>query len=396
MSDITSGLPATGAAAPNETVTTASEPIEVNSGEAVSFDQLDAVQENRANIPNEEKTAAKEKPAAKEKKSADKKEKSGEEEAEDDAKPAAKSADAVEKAEKAAKLYKVKIGEKNLDIAANGSLEIEKDGKTIPVTVQDLVNSYHGTSEIHRRLTELDVKSKRYDTDRKTVDTFVDQIASLYKADKPMALVDFLINTAGLDPATYKMKLLESMTPEVEQLSSMLPEEKKAYQLELENQYLRKQQQAQVQEKAKASELNGLETEVKKIQQAHGLDDKQFYGLYRELIDEGGFNENELTPASIAEYADYKAISSHVSAEIKAANPDYEGVEALTSELVEEMMGNSAISLEDLTDIIKSIVIDTSEEDLKEKLSESPRRAKNTQPKNPGNEPLTFDDLNFA
>jgi len=388
MSDITAGLPVQSTTAPNETVTPANEPVNVTAGESVSFDQLDAIQENKNNNPNipSDKTEPKEKKEVK-------KAKKETEETDEEETVSTKTTEAVEKQEKPVKLYKVRVGDKAVDVSANGSFEIEKDGKTIPVTVQDLVNSFHGTSEIHRRLTDLDVKSKKYDTDRKTVDTFVDKIAEYYKADKPLELVDFLVNTAGLDPAIYKMKLLESLTPEVEQLSSMSPEDKKAYQLELENQYLRRQQQATEKEKATSQEMNQLESHVKKVQASRGLDDKQFYSLYRELVDEGGFDENEITPESIADYADYKTVSDFISSEISKANDKYEGAETLVPELVEEMMSNSAISMEDMQDIIKEIVNDAGEAELSEKLSQS--KPKPSVPKNPMSEPLTFDDLNF-
>ena len=401
MSDITAGLPGPSAATSNETVapTTSSDPVSVGAGETVSFDQLDAVQQNNTNVPNvnadkadkADKAAKVAKPVNKVEKKAEKKEEV--EEPEEIKRES--SSEVVEKPKKDVKLYKVKIGDKDLDLASTGNIEIEKDGKTVPVTVQDLVNSYHGTSEIHKRLTDLDVKSKRLDSDRGTVDSFVDKIAEFYKADKPLELVDFLVNTAGLDPAIYRMKLMESMAPELEQFSLMLPEEKKAYQLGLENDYLRKQQEAAIAERQKSQTMGELESKVKTIQQSHGLDDKQFYSLYRELVDEGGYDENDITPQDIAEYADYRAISNHISDQINSINPSYGDVAELTSQLVEEMMDNKALSLEDLKEIIREIVVDTSEEDLKEKLSETPKKVKQTQPKNPMSEPLTFDDLAF-
>lgn len=381
MSDVTSGLPAAGGGA-NETVTPVSEPISVGAGDAVSFDQLDSMQENTsgdkkpAKEPKESKekkpdTEAEEKPA----KSASKQEKKEE----------------VESAKKAAKMFKVKRGEDLIDLAADGSLEIEKDGKTIPVTVQELVNSFHGKSEISRRLTEIDIAKKKNESDKKTIDTFVDRISEFYRADKPLELIDFLVSTAGLDPAMYRMKLLDTLAPEVEAMNSKTAEEKKAYHLELENQYLKKQQQQKEQEGRKTEELRRVESEVTKIRQSRNLDEKQFYALYRELVDVHGRDESSLTPQDVAEYADRKSLEGGIKSQIEAVNSEYAEAEVLAKELADEMLANSALTAEDLEEIIKSIVTDTSEDDLKEKLKETPKKER--APKNPQSDPVSFDEL---
>lgn len=384
--NVVSGLPAAQGGS-NETVTAANEPITLSAGEAVSFDQLDAVQSNTANLPKEPEKANKK--AAKETKSAEKKE---EEDDSSDEKPEKKAdaKQAVEKDKKPAKIYKVKLGEKLVDVSADGSIEIEKDGKAIPVTVQDLVNDFHGKSEISRRLTEIDLNKKRNEADRKTIDSFVDKMSQFYRDDKPLEAVDFILSTAGLDPAIYRMKLLEQLAPEVEAMSTKTPEEKKAYHLELENQYLKRQQQNRDAELAKSKELSAIEQQVAKVRQSRNLDEKQFYQLYRELVDLHGKNENELTPEDVAEYADRKMIEGHITEQIKATNPEYEEIEALTAALADEMLSNSSLTIEDLGEIIKSIASDSSEEQVKEKLKET---KKATQPKNPQSEPVTFDDL---
>lgn len=384
MSDVTSGLPEIGSST-NETVTQANEPLEVNAGEALNFDQLDSVQENKANLPNEEEKAEKktEKKAKEEEKS--------EEESVDKSKKA--KTENIEKPKKNAKIYNVKVGGNDVSIAADGSLEIEKDGKTIPVTVQDLINSYHGTSEISRRFSEIDRTKKQIEADNAAVNAFVDKLASFYNEDKLLDAIDFLINTSGKDPALARMRLYEQLAPEVEQFSLKTPEEKKAYQLELENEWLKRQQLDRQRQEQSQKELSSVESQVKQIQESHSLDDKQFYQLYRELVDEVGMDEARLTPKDVADYADFKTVTGYIQSKIEAANPEYTDVDSLTEELVDLMMNNSSVELDDVEELITELVNESSEEEEVAKKVTSSKRTK--EPKNPLSEPVTFDDLSW-
>lgn len=379
MSDLSSGLPENGGTS-NETVTQSNEPIEINAGEALNFDQLDSVQENKANLPAEEEKAAK--------KAEKKEEKAAKEESDEDDSKAKKQA--IEKPKKNAKIYNVKVGGNDVSIAADGSLEIEKDGKTVPVTVQDLINSYHGTSEISRRFSEIDRAKKQIEADNATVNAFVDKLASFYSEDKLLDAVDFLLSTAGKDPALARMRLYEQLAPEVEQFSLKTPEEKKAYQLELENEWLKRQQLERQRQEASQKELSSVETQVKQIQESHSLDDKQFYQLYRELVDEVGMDESRLTPKDVAEYADFKTVTGYIQAKIEEANPEYADVESLTEQLVDVMMNNSDVDLDDVEELISELVNESKEE---EEVAKRVSSSKRSNPKNPLSEPVTFDDL---
>ena len=364
----------------NEATNTVSEPIEISGGDnAVSFDDLEAVKA----LPEEGKQEkVSEKPA---KESKDKEEK---EDQKKETKESVKEKIAKEKSN--AKLYKVKIGDKDVEVGADGKLSINVGGKDQEVTVQDLINSYHGSQEIHRRMTKIDLDRKSFESERKSFETVLSKINDLYRQDKPTDLLNFLVQEAGLDPDMYKLNLYEKLAPEIEEWNALTPEEKQYRKLQLENQALKRQQETVSKKQDSEKSYREIESKVQKIQNDYGLSNEAFFGLYQELVQKG-VNENSITPEMVANYADHKTLTEFLGKKVQELAPKYEGSEELVSALMDELSTNNALDIDDIDDLIKSITQEEVDEQIEEKLKSTKKRS--APPSNPSSDPISWDDL---
>jgi hypothetical protein len=172
------------------------------------------------------------------------------------------------------------------------------------------------------------------------------------------------------------------------QWNSLSPEEKNYRKLQLENESLKKNQAKAQQSQASDKSFREVEAKVHKIQQDYGLSNEAFFGLYQELVKKG-VKESDITPERVAHYADEKAVTNYVSGKVKEIAPNFEGLEALTEELVNELSTNHALDINDIDDIIKSITQEEVDSQIEEKLKTKKR---STGARNPNSDPISFDE----
>lgn len=378
----TATVPSTGnSGVKNENTSEVKQSVEVSGGDSfVSFDALE-----QAGTLTKSKHADKKEQQPTVTKEASKEEKTDK---------SVKSEEKVAQKTSNAKLYKVKAGDKEVSLASDGVLDIPtKNGETRSVTVQDLINDFHGTSEIHRRLTALDQEKKSYLSEKATVDKFIDQVAKLSKLDDPTDLIGFLVNAAGGDPDRYSDFLLEKLQPKFEEFSQLTPEERKFRSIEKENAALKRRQADQSVKEKDAAILSDIQKKVNHVKQTHNLDDQKFYEIYQELK-EAGVPEGDIAPETIANYADEKRLFDHVSQEIASINKEFDGADDLAFEITEQLILGT-LDIEDIKDVIRDLAAPTVDANIEDKIKSTQSGTIKSQraPKNAGSDPINFDDL---
>jgi hypothetical protein len=169
-----------------------SEPITKSgsSSDFTSFDDLDnmpATKTQRAKTASQDEED--ERPA-KAKGKADADEADGDEDAGDAKVTKAKQAlDEKRKADEAKaakgqpKPYRVKLGDKDVDLPADTKLQVTVDGKPAEVSLSDLASEFAGKTNWGKKYQELDTERKTFQAERQDLQTGVDKLVNLSKDD---------------------------------------------------------------------------------------------------------------------------------------------------------------------------------------------------------------------
>lgn len=396
----------------NETTANVTEPLEVTGGSgAVSFDELEQVQNmkvRQAQVKSKEEKQlnattlknADEKPEKKEK-SEEKPEKKEKVEAKADKKEEKASTEAKEQAkvEAAAKrAWKIKYGDKDVELFEDMKIPVKVDGQEVETTFSDLLNGYSGQTAISKRFQQFNEEKQKYVSEKKKFDedkTTTDQfIKSIFEATKgnPIQGLALAAEYSGLDPVEYQMSLAESLAGFASKWSNMTDLEKQHYRLSLENERYKAQLNK---EKTKTQSYEGLkqiDEKVNRIQEEFGVTRQQFAEAYYELeqLKESGKLKEDITPEMVRESLKSKAMEKDAYALVVEAVPqlaDNKEAVKIVSEIMSEYQN---LTKDDVKDILK----DYYQKNMAGKVREKASPKQNTKaPANPMKDVWSFDQL---
>ena len=372
----------------NETTTTTTEPIEVVGGNSmVTFDELESAHTSQKAMDKSAEVKTKKETISD----------SNNEQPKKEAAPAAEKQVDVENKDiatekQSAKIYKVKVGEKDVSLPMDTTFKVSVNGETIEVPLQDMMSDYSGRTEIQRRFTDFDLKQKEFQATESTVNGFIDNINQHLHGDKdPQELLNYLVETSGGDPQEYMNRLVESLSPVVEEYNSLSAEEREQMTLRQQTEsQQRKIERLEAQQAADKS-VKEVEQSVQELMKKNDIGQQEVFNLYNELL-ETGVDAADIDVEALDDYHTTSQIAEYFMGKIMEINPAYENPDELSMKLVSEMMENTSLTIEDAEDIIKDIVADKTEQEVSEKVREEKQTM--TKPMNASSDPTNFDDFN--
>jgi len=301
MSEIvTPGIDASPASAPIETSGTTES--QSSSYDATFFSELssDQVPTKKTELPADSVEKLKADAPAKEKKEAkvESKEKTKEEK---DIKEDVKDKEAKPSSEAQKKTLKAKSGESELDIPEDAVFKVKVGGQDIEVPLKELQANYSGKTHWDKKFTELSNEKGKFNQMKNDAES---KIKAIFESPSAEERFYRMAEFSGKNPVEVRREFLTENIKLLEKYYSMSDDEKKADELQFENQYLKHQQETL----KKSSELKQtqevLKSKVEKIKATHQIADDQFVSRYDEiqsLVKEGKIEESKLTPEFIAE-----------------------------------------------------------------------------------------------
>jgi hypothetical protein len=190
--------------------------VTVGSGETATFDSIDAAMNQTAPKAERAKPEPKAKAEKAPAKETDKPKAKAKEEAEDDGEEAeAEETDDSEGEEAAkpaqgaakAKIYKVKSGDKDVEISSDTAFKVPVDGKKEDVPLQELIDNYSGKVNYDRKFSELDRDKKTFQTEKQGLHEFANKLVAK-AGENPERAFDFAAHMAGKDPVEFKTAIL--------------------------------------------------------------------------------------------------------------------------------------------------------------------------------------------
>lgn len=387
--------------APSTTLNTpveGAEPVVISGGDSpASWDELDAL-----TVKGKQKAEPKEVKEPKEKKEAKEPKETKEAKAEDDGDKQTKDAKAekkdsaeVAKSDAPVKLLKLKSGDKTLDVSADTLVPVKIDGKTVEVSLQEAINRYSQQSHVDKLYKSYKAEKDSFEKEKTAISEALNKSYDYLVNQKDLrGFLEYLGEAMGVDSETLYNDAVGNLSKQIEEFSSLSPEERKLKELEAENARYRQKADAEKQQKLQAKSKAELESHVSKVMEDYGMDQAALVKSWDDLTSLGHKPE-EITPEFLgAYYANTQTINA-IEQKLTAINPEL----AQNGKIIEEL-ATHAIQTElndaEIEEVISQLYGETPEKKLSKKIDKNTkanRQGGSKAQKNPGSDPLFFDDI---
>lgn len=274
------------------------------------------------------------------------------------------------------KTIKAKVGDEEVDYDPEARIQVKVNGEYVEATLQDAINSYSGTSEIHRRINEAnevrrEADDKLAEADKKlqTVVGGLKEFSQLVESGKYVDAVDkFASSNPNLDYNSFWTGLVQELLPQIQELAKATPEQRELLVQKNNQQYSERQIQQQKEALKREQEQIELQKYYTETTAKYGFSTKDVESVFAEVNEK--LQKGEL---SEQEKAAWTSAAEDPKAQINLAIQELgrRQVRSYVEGVLKEV--NPSISEEDLTegtDILTTLAFsrsDVTEETLKQK-----------------------------
>lgn len=386
----------------------ASTTIEVAGGDsAVSFDDLESIDRAQAQAAKTEKkdkthTASPKQDTAPVKRAAKKGDGDISGDAEDDGDVSSDvddiTKDATAKQEKP-RLTKIKAADgKEVEVDLTSNIQVTVDGKPVEVSLEELRNNYSGKVAWSERFSKFENEKKSFTQEKTHFQSRISEVAEAARTDGMSAMMK-MAEMSGQDPLVWREQFLDNVLPTLANYLEMTDDERRVAELEHQNKYLKTREESQRTKTQEEHEFHSFQTKVETLQQTHQIDPETFKSTYFDLekLQKLGQLKGEITPEMVTEVVKTERLYDQVTQTLSEMKiTDESEVDRAFKHMNDVAKAHPDLSADDLKEICIEVFGKRKAQVLSRKVQGSssgsqPRR--NAGPKNPGSEPVSFDDL---
>lgn len=186
------------------------------------------------------------------------------------------------------KMIKGLVGDQETQLQADTAIAVKVDGKEEQVTVQDLINNYSGKTAWDKRFTEIDRERKENARVAAENAKYKEQLAEFIRLanEDQQAAVDYVLDLSGANPHNFYKGLRDKFIGDADEWASMTPEERKLYELEKENQFLKTRGENAQKRRDQEARREKLNQEIATQVEANALTREDFDSAYNRLLEE--------------------------------------------------------------------------------------------------------------
>jgi hypothetical protein len=269
---------------------------------------------------------------------------------------------AVEEIVEEIRKLEAKFGDERLEIPQDAVISVTIDGEEQEISLNDLRNNYSGKVAWDKKFSELGREKQQFSQDKSLVEKYVSDFAALAEKGDHAGAMEYLASLSGQNPLEFRKALRDQIIEEHKAMLEMDETQKQAYELQEENEFLKRQKESESMRSEEQQTLMELQNQIKSMQETHKVSDEELMAAYDELGKEFG---DELTLDTIQEYI--------------VASRAYSTVESVLGE------ASSSMSEEILHDMATVVMQnpDFTSEDIQESFSEAYPELAGTQKKQP-------------
>ena len=185
------------------------------------------------------------------------------------------------------------------------------------------------------------------------VNNYINNFAEKIKENDALGALEYFAQFAGMKPYEFRRELLKQLAPEVDRIRNMSPDQQKVEELNMQNEYLQRQQESAQAQYQQQQTIKELELEIANVQEAHGISPEAFSEAFENLKDSE--YEGEITPQTVAEFHihmnAYNRSEDILSGVDESLVQNEEVVETLQNIIIE----NPSFDNDDLLEIVQDV-----------------------------------------
>ncbi|MFM1774361.1 MAG: hypothetical protein RL124_1133 [Acidobacteriota bacterium] len=187
----------------------------------------------------------------------------------------------VEKPTDAAKIFKLKSGDQDVQLRSDTMVDVKIDGKVEKVPFSELINGYSGQSSLTKKYTELKKDRSTFESERKSVQDLLTNSHSLLTKGDLHGFITIVSEAMGADPIQVwkdsQKQILEKLKGHV----SISEEELKAQEALDENAFYKARDAREKERQSREASLKKQQEEASRFHEKTGLDPDQFEELVK-------------------------------------------------------------------------------------------------------------------
>lgn len=270
---------------------------------------------------------------------------------------------------------KAKFGEEEYELPEEALISHKVDGEEVEVSLKDLKQNYAGKVAWDKKFSELGSEKKAYLEERQMVESYIAEFKGYADNGDFSGAMEFLAQLSGHNPLDFKRQLREQVIENHKALLNMDEEQKKAYELSEENEFLKRQQESAKNLSEEQQTVMELQNQIKSFQEAQSVSDEELLAAYDDLREN---YDGEIGFDTIQEYVStsraYQKTEDALSQVIDDVSDD------VLVEVANIVIENPEFEAEDIIDIVSEaypdLVKSKSKRGVAKKAKESAQKAK--------------------
>lgn len=308
--------------------------------------------------------------------------------------------EASETTDKAFKTLKLEVDGKSLELRDDAIIPTKVSGKLEKPTLRELQADYAGRTDYTRKYQDFFNERKSFTVEKESFvserDGMVSSINKFWEMSKenPLAAAMYIGELQGRDPDDVKTEYLEMRKNLRQSLREMSDEQLTDLDRQTEVDFYRKKDQSRKADEEKSKQKVDISQRVDAIRQKHNIEPATFKQRYDELAAEAqrnGMDLNTITPEMVEEYHVIVDRRTKINDYVKSAEDFPEDKhQMIASQLKEVWTKNPDLTIKDIEDIGREAF---GKEKTRSGLAKKAIAQKQTTPKQPQNEAMTWDDI---
>jgi len=309
--------------------------------------------------------------------------------------------DKADKPKPGFKNHKVRVGDKEMDLAGDATFTIPVNGEKVEVPLQDLVNDYNGKTEWRKRIADVGQKEKSFGEEKSRLNSLIKNVHDQALTD-PDAAFDFLAEMTKKDPVELKHSMLKAQYDALLPVFEMDERERHAW-FEDQRRNWRDKLHDRRTKSVQDTEMAEVQAQERaKIMQDYGLNEER-YTLAETRVREYLTKEDPEFDGKVSKdqvlYADRKFMAMDVIEEVRPDLVNDDRFELILGDIVTDLLRHPQLTPEKLAKQLIAIFGDDNKA-LKNVAKRVARSATASHAEEPSEsrartnkEPMFFDDL---
>jgi hypothetical protein len=254
---------------------------------------------------------------------------------------------AVEEIVEEIRKLKAKFGEEEYELPEDATFLAKVDGEEVEVSLKDLKTNYSGKVAWDKKFSELGAEKKAYMDDKQIVESYISEFKDYADKGDFSGAMEFLARLAGHNPLEFRKELRSQIIENHKAMLEMSEEQKQAFELNEENEFLKRQQESANALSEEQRTVMELQNQIQSFQEAHSVSDEELLAAYDDL--QANY-EGEIGLETIQEYVStaraYQKTEEALSPVVSELSDD------LLIEVAEVVVENPEFTSEDIVDIV--------------------------------------------